>query len=170
MAATRTAPSPTPNLESLGDQRSRSFTRRPGGSLLAILDPDRSDDRAVQWVARRARAFNAELVLVCVWSPSRAIGFASLVGEDPRSLLDAHARKAASWLRERLADLPDDVSVTHLCAQGPVHRLVSEVMRERHYDGLIVDGALRPRVLARIRRRQPDLDIAVVPGADPGHR
>ncbi len=137
-------------------------------NILAVGRPGMGEEATVEHAAARAAEEHAALTLMCVWCPTRLVGWARLAGVDPAELVREHAEQSSAWLRGVVAGLPDDVSVKFACRRGIAKRHVAAELRSGHYDELVISRQLLgSRCLSRIARSYPDLRVELV---DPAAR
>jgi hypothetical protein len=137
-------------------------------NILAVGRPCMGEEATVERAAARAAEEHAALTLMCIWSPTRLVGWARLAGVDPAQLVREHAQQSSEWLRGVVAGLPDDVSVKFACRKGIAKRQVVAELHSGHYDELVISKPLLGgRCLARLERDYPDLRVELV---DPAAR
>jgi hypothetical protein len=132
-------------------------------NILAVGRPGMGDESTVEHAAARAAGEHAALTLMCVWSPARLVHWARLAGVDPADLIRDHAQQSSDWIREVVAGLPADVSVTFACRKGLPKRHVAAALRSGVYDELVISSALLgQRCRSKLEREYPDLRIELV--------
>lgn len=137
-------------------------------NILAVGRPGMGEEATVEHAAARAAEEHAALTLMCVWCPTRLVGWARLAGVDPAELVREHAEQSSAWLRGVVAGLPEDVSVKFACRKGVAKRHVAAELRTGRYDELVISKPLLSgRCLARLERQYPELRVEVV---DPASR
>jgi hypothetical protein len=132
-------------------------------NILAVGRPGMGEEPTVERAAARAAEEHAALTLMCVWSPARLVHWARLAGVDPAELIRDHAQQSSEWIRQVVAGLPADVSVTFACRKGMAKRHVAAALRGGVYDELVISRPLLgQRCRAKLEREYPELRIELV--------
>jgi hypothetical protein len=131
--------------------------------ILAVGRPGMGEESTVERAAARAAEEHAALTLMCVWSPARLVHWARLAGVDPAELISDHAHQSSEWIRQVVAGLPPDVSVTFACRKGMAKRHVAAELRGGNFDELVISRPLLgQRCRAKLEREYPELRIELV--------
>jgi hypothetical protein len=99
---------------------------------------------------------------MCLWRPTRFLGFTAEAGYVPEWLVKDHEQQAAGWFRSCLTEVPSDICLRTLLVKGLLVRHLIKELQMTHHDELFLSYPLGLRDLFRVRRTAPGLEVVVL--------